>query len=73
MLPTKFMLFAIVALMVVGSTFAIIGGKDATRGQFPYFAYLESYKIAEKPVIIQTKIIFMCHKKNSTKNPKKIY
>lgn len=44
------MLFAVVALMAVGTTFGIIGGKDAARTQFPYFAYLESYKIAERPV-----------------------
>lgn len=44
------MLCAVVALMVVGSAVAIIGGKDADRGQFPYFAYLEVYKMP-KPVI----------------------
>lgn len=54
MLQTKSMLFAVVVLMAVSTTFAIIFGKDATRTQFPYFAYLESYKIAEKPVILHT-------------------
>lgn len=52
MFQIKFMLFAIVALMSISTTFGIIGGKDATRGQFPYYAYLESYKLAEKSVII---------------------
>lgn len=49
------MLFAVVALMAVSTTFAILGGKDAARKQFPYFAYLESYKIAERPVIVHPK------------------
>lgn len=43
MFPIKFMLFAVVTLIVVGSTFAIIGGQDADHGQFPYFAYLKTY------------------------------
>lgn len=45
MFQTKSMLFAVVALMVVGSAIAIIGGKDAVRGKFPYFAYLKCYQI----------------------------
>lgn len=44
MFQMKFMLFAVVALMVVGSTIAIIGGKDALRRQFPYYAYLKTYE-----------------------------
>lgn len=52
MLQTKFMLFGAVALMAIGSAVAIINGKEAARGQFPYFAYLESYKIADIPVIL---------------------
>lgn len=49
MLQIKFIFFAVVASMIVGSTVAIIRGKDATRGQFPYLAYLEVYKLP-KPV-----------------------
>lgn len=37
--------------MAVGTTLAIIGGQDAKQGQFPFYAYLESYKLADKPVI----------------------
>lgn len=44
------MLSAVVALMAISSAVAIIQGKDAAAGQFPYFAYLESYKIADIPV-----------------------
>lgn len=40
----KFMLFAVVALIAIGSTVAIIGGQDAIRAQFPYYAYLKMYK-----------------------------
>lgn len=50
MLQIKFILFAVVASMIVGSAVAIVGGKDATRGKFPYAAYLEVYKLP-KPVI----------------------
>lgn len=49
MMQTKFMLFTTIALMVVGSAVAIVGGKDAARGQFSYFAYLEVYQ-SPKPV-----------------------
>lgn len=58
MLHTKFMLFAVAALMIVGSAVAIIGGKDAARGQFSYFVYLEVYKIP-KPVI--SLYIYICY------------
>lgn len=44
MFHTKFILFAAVALLAVGCAFAIIGGQDAARGQFPYYAYLNAYK-----------------------------
>lgn len=50
MLQTKFLLFTVVGLMTVGSAIAIIGGQDAARGQFPYFVYLEAYKIPDLPV-----------------------
>lgn len=38
------MLFAAVALMAVGSAIAIIGGQDAAREKFPYFAYLKTFR-----------------------------
>lgn len=50
MFQIKCVLFAVVAAMVVDSTVAIIGGQDAARGQFPYFAYIESYKTPDLPV-----------------------
>lgn len=39
------MLFAAIALMAIGSAVAIIGGQDAALGQFPYFAYVQTYKV----------------------------
>lgn len=51
MLQTKCILFAVVGLTIVSSTIAIIGGQDAARGQFPYFVYIEAYKIPDLPVI----------------------
>lgn len=50
MLQIKFIFFAAVASTIVGSVVAIIGGKDAIRGQFPYVAYLEVFRLP-KPVI----------------------
>lgn len=50
MLQMKFVLFAAVALMAVGSTVAIIGGTDVFRGRFPYFALIKSYQM-KAPVI----------------------
>lgn len=44
MYQTKLMLFAAVALMAVGSAIAIIGGQDAAREKFPYFAYLKTFR-----------------------------
>lgn len=51
MCQLKCVLFAVVALMTVGSSVAIIGGQDAARGQFPYFVYIEAYKTSDLPVI----------------------
>lgn len=48
MFQAKFMLFAVVALMAVSSAIAIMGGQDAARNQFPYFAHL---KIHTKTVL----------------------
>lgn len=48
----KFMLFAVVALMVKGCAVAIIGGQDAAREQYPYFAYLETYKTNKLDLLI---------------------
>lgn len=45
MLQTKFMLIAAIAFMAIGSAIAIIGGQDASLSQFPYFAFLETYKV----------------------------
>lgn len=44
MFQIKFMLFAVVTLMAVNSAIAIIGGQDAYRSQFPYFAYLKIHR-----------------------------
>lgn len=60
MFQLKFMLSAVVALVVVGGAHAIIGGKDAARGQFPYFAYLETYKIQKKDhVLFESSVILI--------------
>lgn len=61
MLQTKFILFAAVALMVVGSAVAIIGGQDAARGQFPYFAYLETYKIHRIDFLLIKPLVILWH------------
>lgn len=45
MFQIKLMLFAIVALMAIDSTFAIIGGQSASRSQFPYFALLKTHRL----------------------------
>lgn len=42
MLQIKVILFAVVASMAVDSSLAIIGGQNAVRSQFPYFAYLRT-------------------------------
>lgn len=39
------MLFGVVTLMAIGSTIAIIGGKDALRRQFPYYAYIKTFEL----------------------------
>lgn len=52
MLQTKFMLLAIVVLAVVNSTAAIIGGKSAVPGQFPFFVLLETFKSPSAMVFI---------------------
>lgn len=61
------MLFVVVAWMVVDSTIAIINGKDAVRGKFPYFAYLKCYRAKrdwslKSPVILLNcvKLCFQC-------------
>lgn len=63
MLQTKYMLFAVVAMMAVRSTVAIIGGQDAASGQFPYFVLLETFKTGE-PVILFNYITFRCIEKS---------
>lgn len=47
MLPSKFMLFAVVALVIVNGAIAIIGGQSATPGQFPYFVLLKTTRTNE--------------------------
>lgn len=44
MFQTKFILFAVVALMAVSCADAIIGGQNAARAQFPYYAYIKTYR-----------------------------
>lgn len=61
MIQIKSILFAVVALMAVGSAIAIIGGKDAVRGRFPYFAYLKCFRAKtdwsfKSPVILSNSI-----------------
>lgn len=65
MFQMKCVLFAVVALMTVGGTVAIYGGQDAARAQFPFYAYIEAYKIPDLPVI--SKDFFMAFNKYSTK------
>lgn len=38
------MLFAVVTFLGIGSTFAIAGAQNVTRGQFPFFVELELFK-----------------------------
>lgn len=52
MLQMELLLFAVVALMAVRSTVAIVGGLDAVRGRFPYFALIKSYQL-KAPVIFK--------------------
>lgn len=52
MLQIKFMLFAVVALTIVNSAVAIIGGHTAAPKQYPYFALLETFKNPQAPVIL---------------------
>lgn len=44
MFQIKLVLFAIVALAAVSCVNAIIGGQNAARAQFPYYAYLKTYR-----------------------------
>lgn len=56
------MLFAIVALMAVGSAIAIIGGEDAVLQRFPYFAHLKIYK--RSALCLKSVILLLCFKMN---------
>lgn len=57
------MLLAVIALMAVDSTIAIIGGQDAARSQFPYFAHLKTHQAKYNHWTGETKVISLYYSK----------